>query len=88
MSCDYVGVRPIAVDLARNDFVQVITRDHVYEPVTGSTWPESLTNILGSQFTVVFWSDTDRTQGKGIELKLFCQTSTENEQFGAGFGAS
>lgn len=87
MSCasDYVAVKPIKVDLARNDFIQVITSDHVYQPVNGSKWPVSQRSILGSQFTLVFWSDTDRTQGKGIKVKLVCQ---EHEQLGAGFGAS
>lgn len=84
---DYVAVRPIKVDLAKNDFVQVITGGRVYQPVTGSTWPETQRSILGSQFTVVFWSDTDRTQGMGFEVKLDCQISAENEQLGAGFGA-
>lgn len=91
MSCgnNHVRVQPLDIDLADNDFVQVIdhTRGHHYPPVSGSTWPATLMNIPSSQFAMVFWSDKDRTQGRGFRLKLACQSSTE-EFIGAGFGAT
>lgn len=89
---NYVRVQPFDIDLADNDFVQVIdyARGQVYQPVSGLKWPATLMNIPSSQFTMVFWSDKDRTQGRGFRLKLSCQSSTEevNELIGAGFGAT
>ena len=68
------------IDLAENDFVQVIARGQVYPPVFHKTWPATLRSIPSTQFILVFWSDKDNTQSRGFRLFLNCLTAAEDTE--------
>ena len=69
------------IDMAENDYIQVIdsSRSIAYSPVTGNTWPSDQQHYPSSNFKVVFWSDHDKTQGKGFSLQFSCPSPTTEE---------
>ena len=69
------------IDMAENDYIQVIdsSRSIAYSPVTGDSWPSNQQHYPSSNLKVVFWSDYDKTQGKGFSLQFSCPSSTTEE---------
>ena len=69
------------IDMAENDYIQVIdsSRSIAYSPVTGDSWPADQHHYPSSNLKVVFWSDQDKTQGKGFSLQFSCPSPTTEE---------
>ena len=68
------------IDLSDNDFIQVIddsSRTRVYSPITGNSWPTDQLSYPSSNLKVVFWSDRDKTQGRGFSLQFSCPTTID-----------
>ena len=63
-----------------DDYIQVIddsSRTRVYSPITGNSWPTDQLSYPSSNLKVVFWSDRDKTQGRGFSLQFSCPTTID-----------
>ena len=82
------------IDLSDNDYIQVIddsSRTRVYSPITGNSWPADQLSYPSSNLKVVFWSDRDKTQGRGFSLQFSCpsieEVPTQQQESGDSFDA-
>ena len=87
MNCeaDHVSVSQSRLNLAPNDFVQVIdfsngdSQDKVFTNTADGKWPRNRLHIYSSDFLLVFWTEDGSKDGyDGFTIGFECPSGVDN----------